>query len=98
MTVAGLTKLVLKLTILSAICYYVYYLHIVDNGLNTFDVSFQNNGLFALSFMISTLYIVFIFACTVLYLIGNSGKSIVIVLSPRYLKDNYWKDISKTLD
>jgi len=95
MTVNKLFLWIIRLVILCTSPYWLIRLFYMNKGLNTFEVSFRDDGWFVLSFLMCLGICGFMFVTFIFYLFQNNQKSVAIVFSYNYLKENYWKDVNK---
>ena len=90
MTVGKLCSIVFKIILIPIVFYWEIRLYIFNDYGNTFDeLLVVSNKTFVISFMAFIIYSIIMFATFVIYLSGNSDKSVAIVLSLKYLKNNY---------
>lgn len=85
-----------KIMITPLIFYWIIPLYLINDNNYTFsEIWNQEFHLFNVSFLAFS-FISFIMLITfMMYLRSNREKSVAIVLSLKYLKSNYWKDVDK---
>ena len=95
MTVSKLFIIIIRVLLALTAPYWLIRLFFMNKGLNTFNKSFDNDKFFVISFILFVILGGFMFITFVIYLIHNNQKSVAIVLSYKYLRDNYWKDVNR---
>lgn len=99
MTVGRLFSILFQILLVPLTLYWTIPLYINNNGNYNFDELWYDKKIESFSFNISFVaFIIFsfmMFLTFIAYLRQNKGKSAAIVFSPKYLKNDYWKDVDK---
>jgi len=93
MTINQLATILFRLVLFPTILYWILPLYVFNHSLNTFEVLGSESTLFKISFISFMVTIGLYFIFFIMYLVANKNKSVVIVLAPSYIANNFWKDL-----
>jgi len=93
MTISRLAIILFRCFLFPVILYWILKLFVLNHGLNTWYILSTTDPIFVWSFIFFLVTIGVYVIFFVLYLVANKNRSVVIVLNPLYIKDNFWKDL-----